>query len=89
MIAKIYINENCEPLRNDGTKLSEWEKKQVYAAYANNGLTDEQMKDPEIRWDASNIETDVFERVWLKPNSHIQVDLSFDMFSKIRSRSKW
>jgi len=79
MIVKIYINSNCEPEHNDGTKLSDWEKKQVYAAYANKGLTDEQMKDPEIRWDAGSIEIDVFERVWLKPNSHIQVDLPFKL----------
>ena len=77
MIVKIYVNKNCEALLNDGTKLTEWEKKQVYAAYANKGLTDEQMKDEEIRWDAENIQTNVFERTFLKPNSHIQVDLPF------------
>jgi hypothetical protein len=84
MIAKIYINEKCEPMHNDGTKLSEWEKKQVYAAYANRGLTDEQMKDDEIRWDAETIETDVFERVWLKPNSHIKVDLPYELINPKR-----
>ena len=82
MIAKIYINANCEPEHNDGTKLSDWEKKQVYAAYANRGLTDEQMKDPDIRWDAATIETDVFERIWLNPNTHIQVDLPFEIFKQ-------
>ncbi|MEB3150294.1 MAG: hypothetical protein VKL60_14940 [Sphaerospermopsis sp.] len=84
MITKIYINENCEPLHNDNTKLSEWEKKQVYAAYANQGLTEEQMKDPEIRWDARDIETDVFERTFLKPNSHIKVDLPYELINPKR-----
>jgi hypothetical protein len=83
MIVKIYVNENREPLHNDGTKLSEWEKKQVYAAYANKGLTDEQMDDDEIRWDAHSIDTDVFETVFLKPNSHIQVDLPFELIKKL------
>lgn len=79
MIVKIYINENCEPLHNDGTKLTEWEKKQVYAAYANRGLVGDQMEDDEIRWDADKIDIDVFERTFLKPNSHIQVDLPFEL----------
>lgn len=79
MIVRIYINENCEPVHVDGSVLTAWEKKQVYAAYANRGLSDEQMKDNEVRWDAKNIDTDVFERTFLKLNSHIQVDLPFNL----------
>lgn len=51
MVVRIYINDRCEPLHNDGTIFSEWEKKQVYAAYANRGLVGDQMEDDEIRWD--------------------------------------
>ena len=79
MIVKIYIDKNCEPRHNDDTKLSDWEKKQVYSAFANQGLTEEQMKDDEIRWDANSIDPDVFERVFLKPNTYIEVDLPFNL----------
>lgn len=81
MIVKIYINENCEPLHNDGTKLEPWEKKVVYAALANKGLTKEQMKDDSIRWDAESIDPDVFERTFLQPNSHITVDLPYELIN--------
>ena len=78
-MVQIYISGDCEAVHNDGTKLSEWEKKQVYAALANKGLSKEQLDDPDIRWDAHAIQADVFERTFLKPNSHIQVDLPFNL----------
>jgi len=84
MIVKIYVNENCEPLHVDGTKLEEWEKKEVYASLANQGLTKEQMKDDSIRWCAKSIEVDVFERTFLTPNSHIKVDLPYDLINPKR-----
>lgn len=87
MIVKIYINENCEPLHNDGTKLSEWEKKQVYAACANRGLVGDQMEDGEIRWTPEKIDTDVFEQTFLKANSHIQVDLPYELINPKRGGS--
>lgn len=82
MVVRIYINENREPLHNDGTKLSEWEKKQVYAAYANRGLVGDQMEDGEIWWTPEKIDIDVFEQTFLKPNSHIQVDLPYKIIDK-------
>lgn len=81
MIVKLYVNHQCEIETLNGSKLTDSEKKKIYAEIANKGLTEEQMKDPDVCWRADEIDTEVFERVFLRPNSHILVDLPYELIN--------
>lgn len=53
----------------DGQPMKSGHKARLYAAYANRGLSEAQLKNPDIAWSAGGVDPDEFERVFMQINT--------------------